>query len=384
MREALPEYTPPQYFDTLTGDVLIGDAAVSAHIENGGNPSDILPIGELICEKKIQLSSGTYPHIDAHRMTREDHIVAGRKLLSLLPEWHSSPNTINSTVITRASVLGLSAGLAAICSKRNFGSIPNYNRALGLEPNYKRGEFDSWSIQQIVDYVGTVIKDLPRHISVDDILNDLARRDKGPSGKVIAKRVGSLSHAINLAGYVESRTWEEQDYIDWGVKFMFANGDKVPSTPAIKLLYSRRRAPGRHSISARFGSLTKYQARVATEYEFEKEHRESVRKNKISEIDRAIASGQFPVELAKQATSEDELIKLYAKYMLLLRLLPEFPPNDLRQRALIKNPDRLVKSIQGINPIITSAQIETEAETIGVFGDIWEFDAYKQHLKVAA
>ncbi len=372
---------PNYYFDLSTGSLLVGETAYELHIESGANPADIKSIGEVVCDPSIELVRSQYEPLDTRGWSKEACISAGQRVLSFLPDTYEAYNPLSKSVIHRAHILGFMPGVSTITASSRFSTIPNFNRAIGLEPGLSRGIYDSWSVQQFVDYVGKMASKVPKHRNLSGQLESLSQKGEGPSPYVIRKRLGSLSRAINLAGYADPRSWEEQDYLDWGVRFMLANDGELPVAGVIEVLSPQRKAPSRKNIHDRFGTLSKFKTRLAEEYSAEVERQEGERKQKIDYIEEAIKNGLVPAELLEQ-TEPSSLLKIVGRYMVVSKLLAHLEESEKQDIATLRRTNSFSKAIQRENAEISLGLIETTAEEIGFFDDIWPLDNYKKVLKI--
>jgi hypothetical protein len=385
-----PSEDPIFMFDLTTGQLLVGEDAVATHFESGGNPMDVIPLDQLLLDQQNTVRSDSFEHLDVDDWTIDDYLSYGAWLDNVLKKEGQTKSALSERLLTRSYYYGLGPGVQRFKADIRFGSLGEYYKELGTVPKYERGIYDSWTRADFADYVEGIYLELTAASDQEggyavSIAEELRRREKlgeGPSVWVIYNRAGRIMHLLDLKGYADIVHWDDQDYVDWGVKFMFANEGKLPNTPSVNELAKTRRAPTARSIFNNFGSMVDFQERVMLQYEDEVVRRESARKNRFDEITRELSYGELPASLIEEAAM-DAMFAAAGKYRVVHQLLPDLDEQRKISLARAKIPDDFVKRIRAIDPLITAGAIEESALVSGVFDDIWPMDEYMNYLRVS-
>lgn len=381
------------YFDLSTGQLIVGQAALETHFNSGGNPLDTIPLRQLLQREDSNIRSDSYTHLDVNDWNNRDYLSYGHWLRSLLAVPDKKRTVLSEEVFTKSYFLGLGPGAHRVKSPQRFGSLTKFYYALGELPARESGRYDDWTKSNYADYVEKIFLELlrkrdadgnTRPFSLADEINRRSKSGEGPSVWRMSEDAGRIMHLLSLKGYADVRRWEERDYIDWGVRFMFANEGRVPNTTTMDFLAKTRRGPTSKSVYMRAGrSIPKYQQTVEEEYESELIRRDTERESKLEDIHEAFEDESLPVELFSGCRSEDQLISSIAKYRTFLKFFPELRDGHRLQEVIFFQPNNFVQAIRSINSAITGGDIEEAALMLGVFDDIWPFDDYLKHLKVA-
>lgn len=373
------EPSPEFLFDTSSGSLLTGEDAINYHIEAGGHPDDVQPLSELllISDDLFPIDRKQFPKIDANNLEPIDFVSLTKWLgHQVIP--HDA--RFSQTVFDRAYVLGIGPSVRKL--DRAGGISTLYDKA-DIRNVYKRGIYDSWTRQDIAQYVGGIARKTPKTMSLRDRIDQMARDGQGPSHKVIVKRTGSMGNALILDGLVEPNVMNRDDYVEWGVKFYLANNGLHVDSDSLDYMSPLRLSPSKGTIISNFGSIEAFRMEVVPPYQIEAKKREEQDRVKFGEIMQALNIGTLPVEVLKNATCFKEMSQAYAQFMVTQYLLPDAKPSWQISRGHVVSQKVFVDSlIRGGNGDITAAGIEIAAENIGVFDDIWPFDEFMQTLRL--
>lgn len=374
-------YKPEIYFNTLDGTLLIGQAALEMELECGSHPTDILPLATLLLQKERVIGPKEFkpvPYIGWDQSLDLDII---RWLHGVVSE-HDPTKSVSEEVMTRAGYMGLIPRIHYFKSKPK--SLVGVYVEAGLEGVRTRNLIDDWTIKDFVSHIQVLAAQLKHKPGYDDLVEASRVSASNPHPtQIIRKFKAGLSQLFELAGYPDVKSWSEDDYIDWGVKFMFANNGKIPTSRDMATLSSRYRGPHYSSVYDNVGPLSDYQKRVQEEYEIERDYRLGIVERTIEHIQKEIEEDAYPISLFERDESDKEKIAIHARYRLLQYLVPGLEEKYIRQNAIIKRQDWFVRAVQRANPALTVGQIETAASMLNVFDDIWPMDDYMEYLKVS-
>lgn len=377
----MPAHQPNIFYDISEGAFLLGEIARDAHIDAGAHPEDIKEFVDLLTSEERQVAASDFPKIPWEEWEYTDIVPHLRFLQNVISESINS-NVISEEIITRAGYLGLSPRISFFKMQR--GGLSRLYQSADIATARTREAFDDWSVEDYINYARRLEKKLKRKPEYEDFLA-LSESARNPSPKIIAERFGSIGVILEPLGYPNIKGWSEDDFIEWGVKFMKANDGKLPTSRALAILSRKKRGPNVTTIYDRpyFTSLMDYQTRVARVYETQAAEETRVQKLKI-EAAQLAADHDFRLKrILDQAQTETDIIGLYAKYRVAATLLTrDASSDDLFKTCTPRDPSYFVKNILQRSPHINTAHIEETANTLGVFEDIWPFDDYMTFLKV--
>jgi hypothetical protein len=276
--------------------------------------------------------------------------------------------------LARLSALGLGPFPESI--RKRFKTLPLFRRACGLySPDHvyeRHGKFRGTAA--IVAFARQLQASLDGRLPVKADYERAANTGDGPSISHIRKQIGGMGELRELLGYPNIRRWDDDDFIDWGVRVMEANkGTGLPLAFAV-ILSKRRRGPSDTTITSRFKRWDTFRESVWAE----REERENERAEKIRGYREQTEDGRLPKGYGR--FSETTLVVAAAKYILAQRLT-SLSPKDLR--ALPRDTDAFVDALIQANINLTPGRIETEAVMMGIFDDIWDMNSLAG-LKVEA
>lgn len=391
----------PEYdFDVMSGQLLLGQVAIDAHIEIGGHPLDVHDIGMLLLDPNIKFTSVELARSKRKEFDRELALQEGRFIRRLIQA--SDPNAhLTTATINRARQVGLFsyAREKIIKSSDGFQTITNYFEAVGEKKPRRRARFDHMTIEDMIDHLKKVGKEEGQPPTIPILLRRMEEGKVEPSPaliKSIVKRQDAslgLLELYTLAGYPESvQLWSKDDYSNWARKVILANEGIEITEEIIEYFSSQKLGPSTHPISDYFGGVVKFRAEVKKQHAQTLAEGANDRNEKLAAI-RGILDGssksKIPPEIFDGVTSEDELILRYAKYIVLDDL---FPNNFRVTKISICTESTKVAAERGFvgairkedeTKLITAADIEVSASSLGVFDYIFPPDtSYMEILKL--
>ncbi len=371
---------PEYYYDLSGSQVLVGRMALVACLESGGHPSDIVELGQYL-RADSEIDSGIET-INPRRWNKKDSLNYGKWLLgSALYSNETDQKSLNQNVIYRAWQLGLGPGPWKLASQ--FGSISEYYLEIGAGNTHRIGVFDDWTLEDYVSYVRQVGHQVGKRPTLSEFKARSARDGRNPNPQLMYKRfkdIGGIRKLQELAGYPVIDFWEDQDYIDWGVKFMRANEGKRPAARMIDFLSRKNHGPSSYPVQKKFGGVKNYQSIVEKYYRFLEIERNEQIQTKLQAISQELAAGKIPKKLFLGAKSETERLSRAAQYRVAKELLGKNYLDSVLTIGLGKI--SIIGGIRKSNSTITPGDIESTALYLGVFDDIWPMDDFLEDLKL--
>lgn len=394
-----PQPEKPEYsYDILTGQMLLGRIAINSHIESGGHPEDLRELGNFLVsnENFVTPNATSEPLTSNARIdsdwTKTNYINYAKWLHRLtadcVPE---TKKALNQHVFKRARLAGVGPSFYPVVNKNRFGSLANLYREAKIYPTHIIGVFDDWDAYDIADYIKGLGESIGRRPTRQDLREMwVSEPTKYPSDVYIHSRFpsnGGLGRAMELAGYIVPELWSDQDYIDWGVKFMMANDEKIPTSRDMLFLSAQRLGPSSRTIMNKFDKMRDYQFLVVKTLRDRAEIVENDKQEKLRDIEIGLNSGRFPAQLFSNVSREEEKIVRRAKYLVLDTLLQE--SNYEAKISISTEAGKsyremgFVRSIRKINSTTTAGDVESTALYLGVFDDIWPPDtAFMKTLRL--
>jgi hypothetical protein len=401
---------PKHYFDVFTGSVI--DRKFYKYFERSGiNPENIIDLGLLLRETQVPKRPLSYRKLDPTKTANklldsldtntdktekytqrrfwswsEDRYKRfGRWLYkAAAPPNNTKESQLNEAIFYQAYALGLGPGGTIFQDK--FGSLSKFYESLKIDKVHQIGTFDDWTSEDFIKYLKNVGRNIEGKPTLP-ILWDYSRKNphKNPSPAVIASRIGGgkkIGPAIELAGYFDIYNWTDDDYLDWGTKLMKANNGLEISTHILNYLSLVDKGPTASTIKNRFG-INNFKERVNHLYRSELEAESERKIQKIAEIDAGLKNEKIPRELFETAETEDDLILIYSKFIVVHHLCPEW---DESTKIIVSTRGfqdaGLIRSIRKINNAINAGDVESAALYLDVFDIIWPLNCYIEALKL--
>lgn len=281
------------FFDTTTGEVLLGTAAYEERILQTG-PLAVRSLPELLRSEDFPYQRRDFvPGYKNHSYTREQCIGIGHWLLALLRQTDSTAERPSEKNIERFYHLGLGPSKAQLRHPSLFGSIRGFQTALGVAPQWVA--YSQWSVDDIVRYGSKVAKQSDDPVDMADF-DEWYAKHKGPSTVSIRRRMGGMRRFYEHLGKPNVHEWDQSDYVSWGVDVMYANGGRFHWSMPIYLA-KQQRGPGTKAITAKFGKVSAFISETEEAYTEITESQHAVRTQKLAEYRRELSMGSMPAEL---------------------------------------------------------------------------------------
>ncbi len=317
--------------------------------------------------------------------TGAQYAALGAATLDLL-ERAGYERMINTRMLNRLYALGIAPLVRYfIGENRAFPTMQDYRATIGAaEVGYStRGKFGSWTTSDYVAYAAVLEREVggkPRAADYDR----RSREDRNaPTISVLSGFFkGGVSELNEHLGYCNTKSWDQDDYVDFGAKYVEVNGAELLKHGGILVLSGQRRGPGYASIVRKFGSWDAYKTRVLAEYEERTQHTKQERAAKLSRYQTMLQAGALPAAYAK--LSEDELLLYGGRHLVAQRAVPGAASYHRQNAAEAKSSQGFINALLRASQDneLTVGRIELEASVLGVYDDLWPMDQYKQFLRV--
>jgi hypothetical protein len=390
------------YIDLSNGEVLAGVRQLAEYRAREPERDTIHAIGSLLRLPVSDTENVGLERLDTSDWTPERFKQYAFWIKRVVDPPDEGKRHLSMDVFCNARNLGLGPGKDTI--KTAFGSFSKLYTEMRITDVHIMGNFDEWDIDDFVAHVRRIGGD--RRPTAEQITAAGKKDRTKPQAAFIRARfekIGGLSKILELAGYPVISTWEKDDYIDWGVKFMQANDGMIPTSRMMDYLSTKKIGPSGSSARSKFIKMRTFQAEVGDAYEQVVATEQGARREKLMMIDEDLQKGNTPIEVFISGLSEAEqirarqggnhtrtvaylknlmgeqtMIRRYAKYRVVTAI-----SGQMGQEARISLVNES-ETMRGFVPAIrkhsdvTPGEIEHTALILGFFDDIWPMD---QHLK---
>lgn len=371
-----PPPTETFWFDETAKGELIDERTAIVR-QQGGNI--VHHLGELLLASEFQYKSGDFPQQPKRPWETEELLAAGGLAIRALEDAGdmSTPDKrFTGERFNRLHILGVGPSRAPVT--RHFHSMAHFREALGIHEG-RTDKYSQWSPRQLEAYAFKVARSLPspRKLRRSD-LEAMYAAGKGPSISFIENHFWSVGTMNEFLGYPDVHHWGVDEYIEYGVHVMLANGSDCLKRELLEVIAGRQRGPRSSTIRTHFGTMAQYRSQV----------HESLkrRQEKLSSYKRSITNGSLPAEYTE--LSDDELLQRGARFELINRLAPNISFNFKRTAANRRSADRFATSLATILagfdlPAMSPGAIELEAREMALEAYIWPLlTRYKDYLYV--
>lgn|GEM_PF-1544023 len=386
------------FFDTPTGEVIVGVGAAALHINPHAGDSlayletvtsstldlskrklpDIeaevdasaVPLHALIAHKEFPYVIGDYPELDTKNWGRDAYIRYGRwavQVMAAAPEAQARVTSrLTRDQLKRLRVLGLGPRYEKIGEE--FKTLSNYRQEIGIHPGRLNGQYANWSRQNYAKYGAKLAQRLGRKPTINDYI--AAYRDpkyKGPGPGVIEVRVGGIRDLNDMIGYPDITKWDTDDYVDWGMRVSKVNPGRELTTSLISVLSRRKRGPSIHPIYQHFDSFPSFQKEVADGIMFQAEDEADAVNRWLAAYDKLVSNKILPVPETKLSGYDKAIIAM--RHRIAVNCLPNTKNETL---ATIAAHTSLIGNIRRASKYsVDAGQVEMIASSLGVFDFIW-------------
>lgn len=322
------------FFDTATGEVLLGAAAYEERVMQVG-PLAVRSLPEILHADEFSYHRRDFvPGFKNRSFTREECLDMGHWLLQLLRQTDGAVERPSEKDIERFYHLGLGPSKAQLRRASLFGSVRDFQTALGVAPRWTA--YTRWSTDDIIRYGARVAKQSDDPVETA-VFEDRYTKHTGPSTVLIRRRMGGLRRFYEHLGKPNIHEWDRSDYVSWGVDVMHANEGRFHWGMPIYLA-KQQRGPGTKAITTKFGKMSAFIGEIEQAYTEIVESHQATRAQKLAEYRHDISTGALPPELDNV---DDEAFLVHAAaYQLCKALLPRTTAVDVVSFSRVK-PDEL-------------------------------------------
>ena len=176
--------------------------------------------------------SDDFEPVDASDWTRDRYVDVGIMALRAVEEVQGVEQPVTKEMLRRLFVLGLSPGPQAFFRGKQprFDSMREFRQEIGAGTiKGAAGHlFDDWSVGDFVSSAAQISAQVQRRPRHQDYAAFAGTRDPVgnffPGEWVINSRFGGVAALNELLGYPDVRSWDIDDYIEYGVRVAEVNG----------------------------------------------------------------------------------------------------------------------------------------------------------------
>ncbi len=358
-----------EYFIDVGGEepaYIIGRKALALYILEGADPQNIHDLNNLLLAKE----SVPYDFSESWRgkdFTKEKAIRNGKFILSIL----KSVNPIQSLtkrIQERSYWLGLNYRTDTMIRKDRFGSVANYQKAIGDGGARKWGQYKHLTFEDLVVHIQNIAREEGGVVSVPILERRTAieGRDE-PSrsqiGQLIKPR--KISELIEAAEVSRETThgWDVQRFENWGVDYMWANQGHIPTRITMQACSRKNVGPTKTGAVDRYGSLINFQATLTEKFQEDFE-------NRFQELLTAVHHGKVPSSLFENTNTIWDVFGQFYTYQIVQELCNSFA--DDRMVVITKAvTNGGIKTTEYGNPKKLTERIFESAKQSGVFNICW-------------
>ena len=353
-------------FDTANGELLIGDAAIMQRREE--LDWAVVSLGSLLLDKTFDELRFTNGHFVEHDLTsREDYQAYGAWVLRVINQ-EDPRASLTYRHFRRLQQLSVGPSYDGSFS-RHFGGFNDFKRTLGAPIGRTRNRYTDWSTADFVAYGNRMAAHIGGKPTIHDH-NQAFRKGEGPSEMLIRSRFGTVSAYHEYLGYPDIRSWDKDDFVEWGVRALRANPTTGLTSTVLDTLSSRQRGPSTKSVTNHFGTLSAFQRLIEAGLKQQIDSARQARQSKLEQYRRMLTEGAIaPLD----DDSEERLIQAGASRLVIGACAPDIK-DDSKARLAAISPGQLISKLMRQVPGLTAGAIEATAVSLEVFDDLWPMD----------
>jgi hypothetical protein len=335
--------------------------------------AELVSLRGLLTAKEFPYKKGDFNIGDRERWSRDDCLDVGRLVVQVV-ECDGEPRPITTKHLGRLAVLGQAPDLNKI--NEYFKTFSNYKREVGSPIRYDRVFYADWWITDFVNYAKETLDELG-HVPKATDYKQKFYQGKGPSFDLIRDRVGGVHELHDYLGYPNTRHWERDNFVDWGVKVMTANPGKEFSLNLVNALAADRRGPTAGNIYKKCDNWSLFREEVEHEFQIRPEALRQERAIKLSNYQAMAKRGIIPPDVL--GLPDDEVLASGARYTVIQDCAPNLSA-DRKRTLCITSPNRFIGDLRSSRPDLTAGYIEMVADSQAVFEDIWPMPESVEHF----
>lgn len=313
----------PIYYDLINGYILIGEKGVAKHLAAGGDLKELRNLKDLLEDNDLDAGGYKFDSEQYANWGRDDYIKYGQWLSGVIDPHTKVARSLTVRILERASMLGLGPSPYVIRGGRFYNKISEYQKDLGLARIIRRNHYSAWTLETAVEHIEKVGAEEDCKPSIPILEKRLSEGKDEPTPRILRGVIGplSLNKLYELAGYIDTRGWDNPRYLEWGVRYIDANGE-IPTAWSMNTLSKQNKGPSSNGAITHFGSVGKFQRELVEFYERETQRRQTERHRTLREILEQRVGNTLPRQLFSEAQSEEDILIRYTKYKILDDLFP--------------------------------------------------------------
>lgn len=366
------------WVDMNTGKLLVGAAVAETALQNG---TEAMPLEQVLNQPDLKLTVPPDASPENYEKTwqRDDYIAYGRWLLKFVAPKDDQPQPLTWEHVDRLSKLRVGPGSERIMSQLGIPTLTAYRELIGSPTGRILGRYKYWSLADCLDYARNLETQLGRKPEVSDF-DAACSRKEGPGSSYIKNRFGPISYINEHLGYPYVKSWEPDDYIHWGVKFMKANDGQTLTARVPRILAQRKRGPSDRAILDHFDTWNDYKQQVEEAYFSRLDFEVSERAEKLERYGKMARVNELPESFAELPA--DKLLPLAARYIVIEECL-RGTLTMVQKETMARAPaHKLIRLLCEAKTGLSAGQIELTAETLGVYEDIWPIEENLEYLRL--
>jgi hypothetical protein len=248
------EPQPLPWFDRSTGQLLIGQSAIAACVEESGI-GDIVPLGTMLNLKPSQTTSLGYERHQYPEWQTNDYISYGHWTIRII-EAQTAAKRVVRDHFQNMYHLGLGPSRKSI--EEQFGTFIDFKVAINSPVNKTQGLYEHWQLSDYVEYaleLATRVDGKP----LESDYQSAFHRGEGPSPAMIFQIGESITGLNARLRYPNIHSWTEEDFIQWGVRTLRANQGTGLTSRLIDQLSKQHLGPSCSTVVTHFGKLATFQ-----------------------------------------------------------------------------------------------------------------------------
>lgn len=364
------------WYDTHAGKLVVGETAVAGMHERLGN-GGVVPLAELLQTPEFPFTARDFGRLDTRGWQREDYEATGRFVMQVLATHEDPRPVVTSRHLERLHKLGLGPEPCEYAYNPGspFRSLPEFQMAIGSKAVVFVGAFEEYNQDDFDRMTKQLIQRLGRLPKCEDFDEAAAARPgKFPSYQIIRTHTDGLRAIFDRLGYPDIRSWDDIDYLHWGVRVMEANDGKDITVTMCNVLAGRKRGPSDVTTAKYFTTWQNYKQEVRTRYD----QQVTALHQKLERYRGMVQAGDLPGDYLQ--LDDEQLVYQAARYLLVKALNPKRPQASVQRIA--ESPSYM-SQLRGSAEGVTDGLIENTAVMLDVFDDIWPHTEYKQYLAVS-
>lgn len=346
-------------------------------IEDPSKVTRIFPLGEVLKDAEAEFEPSP---VHLFRGIAPDRCLAFGAWAYEQARRHDSETTFDISLIERGHRLGIGPSVKQLTDR--FGSLTQYYTELEITKTLRKNQFIDWSDQRFIRYLGSIGETPNRPPSMRHIIERSKNSVHNPSFNEFVKRFGGGNGALELAGYWIIPSWDDKDYVEWGLQFALTNNGRPPMMREMYGLSKEGLSPSSAGVARRFGKISHYQSAVREAYSgYMAQHETVMEELRHSYIH---IPELFNGSLSEKGPDEERDLTRYARHRL-LKSLPRFedlPYETTTKLCKLTDDFDFIPTLAGLNRSLSIKEIKGTATRIGMYSYVSSMSHHRRLLKI--